>query len=113
MRGTRRDDQPARADEPRDDASHRGGIARASHDCDVERALSAGPYATIEIYDLLATQRDPLAFLRRVREALAPGGTLTASFANVVGGFVITDRMLKMFKKREPVKTGASGGGAA
>ena len=24
------------------------------------------------------------------------------SMANVVGGFVITDRMLKMFKKREP-----------
>ena len=38
---------------------------------------------------------------------------ITASFANVVGGFVITDRMLKMFKKREPIKTGASGGGAA
>ena len=38
---------------------------------------------------------------------------ITASFANVVGGFVITDRMLKKFKKREPVKTGASGGGAA
>jgi len=24
------------------------------------------------------------------------------SMANVIGGFVITDRMLKMFKKREP-----------
>src|ERR1043166_1896860 len=24
------------------------------------------------------------------------------AFANVVGGFMITDRMLKMFKKREP-----------
>ena len=34
---------------------------------------------------------------------------ITASFANVVGGFVITDRMLKMFKKREPVKTPAGG----
>ena len=34
---------------------------------------------------------------------------ITASFANVVGGFVITDRMLKMFKKREPVRTGAGG----
>ena len=33
---------------------------------------------------------------------------ITASFANVVGGFVITDRMLKMFKKREPAKTPAS-----
>ena len=38
---------------------------------------------------------------------------ITASFANVVGGFVITDRMLKMFKKREPIKAGASSGGAA
>jgi NAD(P) transhydrogenase subunit alpha len=41
---------------------------------------------------------------------------ITASFANVVGGFVITDRMLKMFKKREPVKKpagGASPGGAS
>ncbi|MGH2773658.1 MAG: NAD(P) transhydrogenase subunit alpha [Actinomycetota bacterium] len=27
---------------------------------------------------------------------------VTASTANVVGGFLITDRMLKMFKKREP-----------
>ena len=26
------------------------------------------------------------------------------AFANVVGGFMITDRMLKMFKKREPAK---------
>jgi H+-translocating NAD(P) transhydrogenase subunit alpha len=24
--------------------------------------------------------------------------------ANVVGGFVVTDRMLQMFRKREPVK---------
>ncbi|HEY4937847.1 MAG: nicotinamide nucleotide transhydrogenase, subunit alpha [Actinobacteria bacterium] len=38
---------------------------------------------------------------------------ITASFANVVGGFVITDRMLKMFKKREPAKTGAGTRGAA
>ncbi|HWB72998.1 MAG TPA: NAD(P) transhydrogenase subunit alpha [Egibacteraceae bacterium] len=28
---------------------------------------------------------------------------VTASTANVVGGFLITDRMLKMFKKREPL----------
>jgi NAD(P) transhydrogenase subunit alpha len=27
---------------------------------------------------------------------------ITASTANVVGGFMITDRMLKMFKKRAP-----------
>ncbi len=27
---------------------------------------------------------------------------VTASTANVVGGFLITDRMLKMFKRREP-----------
>lgn len=29
---------------------------------------------------------------------------VTASTANVVGGFVITDRMLKMFKTRQPAK---------
>lgn len=29
---------------------------------------------------------------------------VTASVANIVGGFMITDRMLKMFKTREPVK---------
>jgi H+-translocating NAD(P) transhydrogenase subunit alpha len=29
---------------------------------------------------------------------------VTCSTANVVGGFVITDRMLRMFKKREPGK---------
>jgi len=27
---------------------------------------------------------------------------VTLAFTNVVGGFMITDRMLKMFKKREP-----------
>src|SRR5271154_5385564 len=27
---------------------------------------------------------------------------VTAAFANVVGGFMISDRMLKMFKKRQP-----------
>jgi len=37
---------------------------------------------------------------------------ITASFANVVGGFVITDRMLRMFKKREPARP-AAGSGAA
>jgi len=29
---------------------------------------------------------------------------VTCSMANVVGGFVITDRMLRMFKKRAPGK---------
>ena len=35
--------------------------------------------------------------------------------ANVVGGFVVTDRMLEMFRKREPAKTpaAAADGGAA
>jgi NAD(P) transhydrogenase subunit alpha len=32
---------------------------------------------------------------------------------NVVGGFVVTDRMLKMFKRKEPAaKTGGAGGAA-
>ena len=29
---------------------------------------------------------------------------VACSFANVVAGFLITDRMLKMFKKKEPAK---------
>ena len=36
---------------------------------------------------------------------------IVLSMANVVGGFWITDRMLKMFKKKEPAKT-ASGAGS-
>ena len=31
--------------------------------------------------------------------------------ANVVGGFVVTDRMLEMFKKREPAKPSRDGDG--
>ena len=30
---------------------------------------------------------------------------VVCSMANVIGGFVITDRMLKMFRKKEAVKT--------
>jgi NAD(P) transhydrogenase subunit alpha len=45
-------------------------------------------------------------------------GTIAVMFAtiNIVAGFLITDRMLKMFKKREPVKKpagGASAGGGS
>ena len=35
---------------------------------------------------------------------------VVASTINVVGGFLITDRMLKMFKKREPAKPARRGG---
>jgi NAD(P) transhydrogenase subunit alpha len=47
---------------------------------------------------LAGSERSPLTTLL---------GTIavTASTANVVGGFMITDRMLKMFKKREPEKS--------
>ena len=47
---------------------------------------------------LAGSERSPLSTLL---------GTIavTASTANVVGGFMITDRMLKMFKKREPEKS--------
>jgi NAD(P) transhydrogenase subunit alpha len=33
--------------------------------------------------------------------------------ANVVGGYVVTDRMLQMFRRREPAKAPAEGGEAA
>ena len=34
---------------------------------------------------------------------------VTAATINVVGGFMITDRMLKMFKKTKPGRPGAAG----
>jgi NAD(P) transhydrogenase subunit alpha len=34
---------------------------------------------------------------------------MTLAAANVVGGFVVTDRMLEMFKKREPPKKDGDG----
>jgi H+-translocating NAD(P) transhydrogenase subunit alpha len=34
---------------------------------------------------------------------------VTCATINVVGGFMITDRMLKMFKKREPVEKDKTG----
>jgi NAD(P) transhydrogenase subunit alpha len=36
---------------------------------------------------------------------------VTSASINVVGGFLITDRMLRMFKKREPAKARAKSGG--
>ncbi|MCS6830846.1 MAG: NAD(P) transhydrogenase subunit alpha [bacterium] len=36
------------------------------------------------------------------------GVAVTAATVNVVSGFLITDRMLKMFKKREPGERGTS-----
>lgn len=35
---------------------------------------------------------------------------VVAATINVVGGFLITDKMLRMFKKREPVKTSPEAG---
>ena len=35
---------------------------------------------------------------------LMGGVALFASMTNIISGFLITDRMLKMFKKREPAK---------
>jgi NAD(P) transhydrogenase subunit alpha len=36
---------------------------------------------------------------------------VTAATINVVGGFLITDRMLRMFKRRSPESSGQAGGG--
>ncbi|MDP9122971.1 MAG: NAD(P) transhydrogenase subunit alpha [Acidobacteriota bacterium] len=64
---------------------------------------------------LIAGARDASTF-SRVLGFIA----VTASTCNLVSGFLITDRMLKMFKRREPAKstpsvtsgggTGATGG---
>jgi NAD(P) transhydrogenase subunit alpha len=49
---------------------------------------------------MLVAGLDPKDTLTRVVGLIA---VILAS-ANVVGGFVVTDRMLEMFKKKEPVK---------
>ena len=49
---------------------------------DIEHELSGGPYETIDVGPLLATQPNPLKFLRRVRDSLASGGKLSATFTN-------------------------------
>ena len=36
------------------------------------------------------------------------GAMVVLGSANVVGGFVVTDRMLEMFKRREPAKEAAA-----
>jgi H+-translocating NAD(P) transhydrogenase subunit alpha len=53
--------------------------------------------AAIEICGLAREQTTPLA---TVLATLA----VAAATTNIVGGFMITDRMLKMFKKREAKK---------
>src|SRR4029079_18574156 len=47
-----------------------------------------------------------LRFAHRVSRFACVGGFLAVVLgsANVVGGFVVTDRMLEMFKRREPAK---------
>jgi NAD(P) transhydrogenase subunit alpha len=55
---------------------------------------SISAISVIAAIELAGTQRSTLATVL---------GTLAvaAAFTNIVGGFMITDRMLKMFKKRE------------
>ena len=49
---------------------------------------------------IVASLPDQSGWVRVVGLAAVALGT-----ANVVGGFVVTDRMLQMFKRREPEKT--------
>jgi NAD(P) transhydrogenase subunit alpha len=48
---------------------------------------------------IVASQPDQSGWIRLVSLVAVALGT-----ANVVGGFVVTDRMLEMFKRREPAK---------
>ena len=48
-----------------------------------EEQFQGGPYDAIDLNHTLATQPDPLAYLRLARESLAPGGKLTATFDNL------------------------------
>ena len=61
--------------------------------------LELGLYSAIAVVGATAiTGADHASVLTRVLGFVA----VTASTLNVVSGFLITDRMLKMFKKREP-----------
>ena len=55
---------------------------------------------------VIAGQEHPLAI------NLLGAVALFASMTNIVSGFLITDRMLKMFKERKPAAGGATAGGA-
>ena len=59
-------------------------------------AISA--ISVVAAIELAGADRSQTTVLTTVLATIA----VTAAFANVVGGFMITDRMLKMFKKREP-----------
>jgi NAD(P) transhydrogenase subunit alpha len=49
---------------------------------------------------IVAAQPDQNGWIRAISLVAVALGT-----ANVVGGFVVTDRMLEMFKRREPPKS--------
>jgi len=79
-------DQPI-AHDPRHSSVTVFALPRPRHlflteNSDIEHELSGGPFETIDVGPLLATQPNPLEFLRRVRESLASGGTLSATFTN-------------------------------
>ncbi len=50
---------------------------------------------------VLAGQKAPSNLFTTILGAIALGCSMT----NIVSGFILTDRMLKMFKKREPGKS--------
>ena len=50
---------------------------------------------------VLAGQKAPSRLFTTILGAIA----LACSMTNIVSGFILTDRMLKMFKKREPGKS--------
>jgi len=50
---------------------------------------------------VLAGQKAPSNLFTTILGAIA----LACSMTNIVSGFILTDRMLKMFKKREPGKS--------
>jgi len=72
-------------------------LSDESADCDdlvgYEPDLRDGPYREIRLGERLNFSRNPLLVLRRAKQWLAPGGTITATFANarhvsVVGGLM-------------------------
>jgi hypothetical protein len=76
----------------------------------IEAQLSAGPYDNIDLGEWLALESNPLAALTFARGQLAPGGQITATFANARHHGVV-GALLAGEWKTSPVDHNANGPG--
>ena len=69
----------------------------------LERELGQGGMAVVFLaQDLRHDRKVALKVLRAELSAILGAVAVAASVTNIVSGFLITDRMLKMFRERKP-----------